>query len=215
MDESVFPNSVKLIGLGLDNPIAVCTEEPEEIQVQVGGPEAQPELSVQQPELSGAAQEPQLSHAVQEAQVSGDVQEPQVMEHLRKQGPVINAWNCYAPEVEADALDCAAEREPFGVSVLVMSDILIVFVVGKFTDFQNQEQNAGLGSKLVHDHMSSSTFVGSTRTRECVLVILSAGMGQQRPILIRHQQTERECIQLGAHEKEHRKVQGFRRWICL
>ncbi|CAG5897228.1 unnamed protein product, partial [Menidia menidia] len=46
--------------------------------VQVGGPEAQPELSVQQPELSGAAHEPQLSHAVQEAQVSGDVQEPQV-----------------------------------------------------------------------------------------------------------------------------------------
>ncbi|CAG5897230.1 unnamed protein product, partial [Menidia menidia] len=42
-------------------------------KVQVGGPEAQPELSVQQPELSGAAQEPQLSHAVQEAQV----QQPQ------------------------------------------------------------------------------------------------------------------------------------------
>uniref|UniRef100_A0A3Q3GL43 ATP-dependent DNA helicase n=1 Tax=Kryptolebias marmoratus TaxID=37003 RepID=A0A3Q3GL43_KRYMA len=35
-----------------------------------------------------------------------------VMEELRKQGPVHNAWNTFAPEVELDCLECLAERPP-------------------------------------------------------------------------------------------------------
>uniref|UniRef100_A0A3B5QQ24 ATP-dependent DNA helicase n=1 Tax=Xiphophorus maculatus TaxID=8083 RepID=A0A3B5QQ24_XIPMA len=35
-----------------------------------------------------------------------------IMEDLNKQGPVRNAWNTFAPEVEVDSLECAAERPP-------------------------------------------------------------------------------------------------------
>ncbi|XP_032445815.1 uncharacterized protein LOC116736996 [Xiphophorus hellerii] len=35
-----------------------------------------------------------------------------IMENLTKEGPVRNAWNTFAPEVEVDRLECAAERPP-------------------------------------------------------------------------------------------------------
>lgn len=35
-----------------------------------------------------------------------------VMEQLKEQGPVLNAWNTFAPEVELDRLECVAQREP-------------------------------------------------------------------------------------------------------
>lgn len=35
-----------------------------------------------------------------------------ITEELNKHGPVRNAWNTFAPEVEVDRLECAAERPP-------------------------------------------------------------------------------------------------------
>ncbi|XP_028823426.1 ATP-dependent DNA helicase PIF1-like, partial [Denticeps clupeoides] len=35
-----------------------------------------------------------------------------VMEKLQLKGPIVNAWNTFAPEVELDRLECLAQREP-------------------------------------------------------------------------------------------------------